>query len=279
MIGRSWRRSPQPRRRGLPRGVRAVGGGRGIRDRPPCRGVRAAHGGARHRRDRRRARRRTADLARWRTDAARRGGRQPAGVVPPAGLVPRPAVAALAFCAVGLAVSVIKVVVVSLAQRLTADALLGRVNATYRLLGLGTMPLGALLGGALGSVAGLPAVFLTTAGLCALAVVVSATQITAAPIAEMEPPSRRRPQGHDRRANAGLGQRASGCSVRWERSLPHLMTEASSRPSSAPLGTSTVRPRAWVLASAKVTFHRTVERLVPRLVGLRGRTTRRRRAT
>jgi hypothetical protein len=80
-------------------------------------------------------------------------------------------------------------VVVSLAQRLTADALLGRVNATYRLLGLGTMPLGALLGGALGSVAGLPAVFLTTAGLCALAVVVSATQITAAPIAEVEPPS------------------------------------------------------------------------------------------
>jgi MFS family permease len=100
---------------------------------------------------------------------------------------PRPSVAALAFSVIGLAVSITKVVVVSLAQRLTADVLLGRVNATYRLLGLGTMPLGALLGGALGSIAGLPPVFLTTAGLCALAAILSARQITASSIAAAEP--------------------------------------------------------------------------------------------
>jgi predicted MFS family arabinose efflux permease len=100
---------------------------------------------------------------------------------------PRPWVAGVAFGVIGLAVSITKVVVVSLAQRLTADALLGRVNATYRLLGLGTMPLGALLGGALGSVAGLAPVFVAAAGLCALATVTCAVQITATSIAAAEP--------------------------------------------------------------------------------------------
>jgi hypothetical protein len=65
---------------------------------------------------------------------------------------------------------------------------LGRVNATYRLLGLGTMPLGALLGGALGSVAGLTPVFLAAAGLCALATAVVATQITGQIIGAAESP-------------------------------------------------------------------------------------------
>jgi MFS family permease len=91
--------------------------------------------------------------------------------------LPRPWVAALAFTLIGLAVSTTTVVVVSLAQRLTSDELLGRVNATYRLLGLGTMPLGALLGGALGTVLGLPPVFHTAAALCALAAAVTAEQL------------------------------------------------------------------------------------------------------
>jgi MFS family permease len=102
---------------------------------------------------------------------------------------PVPWVAALAFALVGLVVSVTKVVVVSLAQRLTTDALLGRVNATYRLLGLGTMPLGALLGGVLGSVAGLRPVFYAAAGLCMIAAVLAMTQITTASLASADPPS------------------------------------------------------------------------------------------
>jgi MFS family permease len=101
--------------------------------------------------------------------------------------LPRPWVAALAFTLIGLAVSTTKVVVVSLAQRLTSDELLGRVNATYRLLGLGTMPLGALLGGALGTVLGLPPVFHTAAALCALAAAVTAKQLTAVSLAAAPP--------------------------------------------------------------------------------------------
>jgi MFS family permease len=99
---------------------------------------------------------------------------------------PRPWVAAVAFALVGLVVSVTKVVIVSLAQQLTPDALLGRVNATYRLLGLGTMPLGALLGGAIGSAAGLRPVFYAAAGLCVAAAVLAVTRITAASLADAE---------------------------------------------------------------------------------------------
>jgi predicted MFS family arabinose efflux permease len=102
---------------------------------------------------------------------------------------PRPWVAALAFVLTGLVVSIAKVVIVSLAQQLTPDGLLGRVNATYRLLGLGTMPVGALLGGVLGSVAGLGPVFYAAAGLCMLAAVLVVTQITPASLSDAEPPS------------------------------------------------------------------------------------------
>ncbi len=58
--------------------------------------------------------------------------------------------------AIGIAWNVITV---SLRQRIVPDALLGRVNATYRLLAWGTMPLGALLGGLVGETLGLAAVF------------------------------------------------------------------------------------------------------------------------
>ena len=57
------------------------------------------------------------------------------------------------------------VVTVSLRQRIVPDALLGRVNATYRLLAWGTMPIGAFLGGIVGQTFGLPAVFLIFGGL------------------------------------------------------------------------------------------------------------------
>jgi MFS family permease len=73
-----------------------------------------------------------------------------------------PAVAASFFVAgaIGIAWNVITV---SLRQRIVPDRLLGRVNAGYRLLAWGTMPLGAALGGLLGDLFGLRAVFLTAA--------------------------------------------------------------------------------------------------------------------
>ena len=57
------------------------------------------------------------------------------------------------------------VVTVSLRQRIVPDRLLGRVNATYRLLAWGTMPIGAALGGLVGEVFGVSAVFLVFGGL------------------------------------------------------------------------------------------------------------------
>jgi predicted MFS family arabinose efflux permease len=60
---------------------------------------------------------------------------------------PRIAAIAPAILAVGVASAFTSVIIVSLRQQLIPPRLLGRVNATYRLIGMGTMPLGALLAG------------------------------------------------------------------------------------------------------------------------------------
>ena len=52
------------------------------------------------------------------------------------------------------------VITVSLRQSLVPDELLGRVNSAYRLIGWGTMPLGALAGGLVADAFGLRAPFL-----------------------------------------------------------------------------------------------------------------------
>jgi MFS family permease len=62
------------------------------------------------------------------------------------------------------------VVTVSLRQRIVPDRLLGRLNASYRLLAWGTMPVGAALGGLVGETLGLRAVFLIFGGLSLLLV-------------------------------------------------------------------------------------------------------------
>jgi predicted MFS family arabinose efflux permease len=56
----------------------------------------------------------------------------------------------------------------SLRQRLVPDRILGRVVATFRMLGWGALPLGAALGGLIGEVAGLEAVFAAAAVLTLL---------------------------------------------------------------------------------------------------------------
>jgi MFS family permease len=66
----------------------------------------------------------------------------------------------VAFAVSGLCVVMWNVVTVSLRQRIVPDRLLGRVNASYRLLAWGSQPIGALLGGLAGQAVGLPAVFL-----------------------------------------------------------------------------------------------------------------------
>lgn len=58
---------------------------------------------------------------------------------------------------------------VSARQRLCPDRMLGRVNATMRVLIMGSFPLGALLGGALGESIGLRATLLVSGLIIALA--------------------------------------------------------------------------------------------------------------
>ena len=75
----------------------------------------------------------------------------------------------------GFGVAVWNVVTVSLRQRLTPDALLGRVNSAYRLLAWGTVPLGAGLGGLVGETWGLRWAFV-------LAALVSLTTLALLPL-------------------------------------------------------------------------------------------------
>jgi MFS family permease len=77
------------------------------------------------------------------------------------------------------------VITVSLRQRITPDRLLGRMNASYRLVGWGTMPLGAALGGVLAEALGLRGAFLVAA-LITLAVLVGFRYVTEEAIAGAE---------------------------------------------------------------------------------------------
>jgi MFS family permease len=63
------------------------------------------------------------------------------------------------------------IVTVSLRQRIVPDRLLGRVNAGYRLLAWGTMPVGAGIGGLLAELFGVRLVFVVggTASMALLA--------------------------------------------------------------------------------------------------------------
>ncbi|MBO3750185.1 MFS transporter [Streptosporangiaceae bacterium NEAU-GS5] len=74
----------------------------------------------------------------------------------------------VAAALIGVVGAAANVIIISLRQRLIPEHLLGRVNSAYRLIGMGGMPIGAALGGALGDLAGLPAVFMTAVAVCAL---------------------------------------------------------------------------------------------------------------
>jgi MFS family permease len=77
------------------------------------------------------------------------------------------------------------VVTVSLRQRIVPDALLGRLNASYRLLAWGTMPIGAFLGGIIGELFGVAAV-LWIFGILQLALVLGRLVVTDEAIARAE---------------------------------------------------------------------------------------------
>lgn len=88
------------------------------------------------------------------------------------GMTTNPFLVGASFAIAGVFLVMWNVITVSLRQRIVPDALLGRVNSAYRLFAWGTQPLGALLGGVIGQVFGLPAVFLLAGALTLLLVLV-----------------------------------------------------------------------------------------------------------
>ena len=75
------------------------------------------------------------------------------------GLTANPLVVGASFALSGVFLIAWNIVTVSLRQRIVPDQLLGRLNASYRLLAWGTQPIGALLGGILAQAFGLPVTF------------------------------------------------------------------------------------------------------------------------
>jgi MFS family permease len=82
-----------------------------------------------------------------------------------------PVLVGISFAVSGVTMVLWNVVTVSLRQRITPDRLLGRMNAAYRLVGWGTMPIGAFLGGALAEWLGLRPTFLVAAVLTLLTLI------------------------------------------------------------------------------------------------------------
>lgn len=102
------------------------------------------------------------------------------------GLVPHVVVAGVAGAMVGVSAVMWNVVTVSLRQRIIPDQLLGRVNSGYRLLGWGTSPIGAALGGVLAEAFGLRAVFVLSGAGTLVLLVPLLRVISDASIAEAE---------------------------------------------------------------------------------------------
>jgi MFS family permease len=105
-------------------------------------------------------------------------------------LATEPWAVGLLFFVTGIGFMGWNVVTVSLRQRIVPERLLGRLNASYRLVAWGTMPIGAALGGVLAEAFGLRSVFLVT-GLGTLTLVALLPQLTNAKLdaaeAEAEP--------------------------------------------------------------------------------------------
>ena len=111
---------------------------------------------------------------------------QPVMYVVPA-LTANPWVIAAAFF-VSLAIAISwNIVTVSLRQRIVPDHLLGRVNAGYRVMAWGTMPIGAAVGAVVAERWGLTATFWVAAGLSLLCLPIIWSQVTTARLDAAQP--------------------------------------------------------------------------------------------
>jgi MFS family permease len=96
-----------------------------------------------------------------------------------------PVLVGISLAVSGVAIVLWNVVTVSLRQRITPDRLLGRMNAAYRLVGWGMIPIGSLLGGVLAEWLGLRPTFLVAA-VITLAALVGFRWITEEAVARAE---------------------------------------------------------------------------------------------
>jgi MFS family permease len=96
-----------------------------------------------------------------------------------------PVLVGISLAVSGVAIVLWNVVTVSLRQRITPDRLLGRMNAAYRLVGWGMMPIGSLLGGVLAEWLGLRPTFLVAA-VITLAALVGFLWVTEEAVARAE---------------------------------------------------------------------------------------------
>ena len=122
--------------------------------------------------------------------AARVGGRVPPGTVIVGGvmvgavvmacfgLATDPWVAGAAYAATGAVWGVWNVTLLSLRQAIVPDRLMGRVVGAVRLIGFGSIPVGALLGGLVARSLGLRAPFLLGAAVLAVAALAATPVIT-----------------------------------------------------------------------------------------------------
>jgi MFS family permease len=98
------------------------------------------------------------------------------------GLATDPWLAGAAHAATGAVWGVWNVVMLSLRQAIVPDRLMGRVVGAIRLVGFGTIPVGALLGGVVGRALGLRAPFLLGAAVLAVGALAAAPVITTAAV-------------------------------------------------------------------------------------------------
>ena len=82
----------------------------------------------------------------------------------------------------GVGLTVYEVLVQSFRQAVVPDQLMGRVLAAFRLIGLGVIPLGGVLGGLVGRAAGVRAPFLVAAGIMAVVAVLALRVVTDAEV-------------------------------------------------------------------------------------------------
>jgi Flp pilus assembly protein protease CpaA len=100
--------------------------------------------------------------------------------------LPVAATVMVAGFAFGVCGAVANVIAVSMRRASSPGELLGRVNASYRLIGVGGIPIGAIGGGALGSLAGLPVVFYTAVAGCLIAAAIVGTRVSPRSLAVAE---------------------------------------------------------------------------------------------